>query len=178
MIDNSIIKELITVLKSGFTGLSLSVTVKQANQPTQQGVVSTPVIYISKIGDRRIGSPQKEDKYDEEILTMVHTETQVYETTFQINALSTQNPSNTTQHTASDLINFAAYILQGESALVSLRAKNIGVLRVTDIRNPYFVNDSDQFQASPSFDVTLTHKQVIITTAPVVVSTEYNVQRV
>jgi len=105
---------------------------------------------------------------------MVYTEIEQYETTFQISGLSTQNPANTTQLTASDIVNYASYVMQSLATITALEAQNVGILRILDIRNPYFSDDRVRYEASPSFDFTLTHKQTIITVQPVI--TEFEVQ--
>jgi len=85
---------------------------------------------------------------------MVHSEKQYYETTFRFQALVLQNVKNP-GYTASDLINEVACILQSDTALALLNAQNVGVLRITNITNPYFTDDRDNFEALPSFDFTL-----------------------
>lgn len=111
-------------------------------------------------------------------LTMVHTETQQYETTFQFSALATQNPATPTQYTASDVVNLIASILQSSVTIAALQAHGVGIERITDVRNPYFLDDRDRYEASPSFDVTVTHKQVVVTTTPIVRSTEIQIATV
>jgi hypothetical protein len=147
-------------------------SVLQAYQPTQQGVRTNPVVYFSKISDYRYGFPRRETKWDEEQSLMVHTETQVFETTFQINTLLTSKPTQDLAPTASDLAITVSNILQSDKTLAQLQAQGIGILRITDIRNPYFVDDRDTYEASPSFDFTLTHIQTLVTTEPVVSSVE------
>jgi hypothetical protein len=104
-------------------------------------------------------------------MTMVHTEEQQYETTFQLSALATQNPATPTQYTASDICNLCAAILQSSVAIQTFEANQVGIERVTDVRNPYFDDDRQQNEASPSFDYCLTHKQIIVSTTPVIQST-------
>lgn len=104
--------------------------------------------------------------------------TQQYETTFQMMTLATQNPSTPNQQTASDILNAIAYILQSDSTVQTLEAQGIGILRVTDIRNPPFVDDRDRFEFGPSFDFTLTHKQVISSTVPILQSEEVDIYSV
>jgi len=181
VLDNLLIKEVIAGLKAGLTASGLStVAVKQSYQPTNQGANSGPSIYLYKIGDKRYGFLKRKSEWIQTPSPgfMQHTESQWYETTFQISALSIQNPADITQKTASDICNIAAAILQGDSCREFLQSKGIGMLRVTEVRNPYFVDDKDRFEASPSFDFTLTHEQVIISTDPVVETYEFNVDRV
>lgn len=109
---------------------------------------------------------------------MRHTERQWYETTFQISGLAIQDPADVDSLTASDIVNIGISVMQSDATRAALRAKNIGILRVEDVRNPYFVDDKGRFEASPSFDFTLTHEQVIISESPIVQSFEANFKRV
>lgn len=160
-----------------------NVVVKQAFQPTQQGAPTGPAVLLNKIpGDVRFGSPKKEDRWDPAANggqgAMIHTEVQWYESTFQVNALVTQDPADLTPLTASDLLNAVSAILQSDATIVYLRTKGIGILRVRDIRNPTFIDDRDRNEYSPSFDFTLTHEQAIISTSPATDTVEYGIYRI
>lgn len=98
----------------------------------------------------------------------VHTEVQQYETTFQMSSLAVQDPSNANQRTAADLLNYAAYALQNQDFIAAIEEEGVGILRITDVRNPYFMDDRDRFEASPSFDFVLTHKQIIVSQTPII----------
>jgi hypothetical protein len=111
-------------------------------------------------------------------MTMVHTEEQQYETTFQLSALATQNPATPTQYTASDICNLCAAILQSSVAIQTFEANGVGIERVTDVRNPYFDDDRQQNSASPSFDYCLTHKQTIKSTTPIISTTVIQIDEV
>ena len=179
MTDNDLIKLFLPIINAGliadgYTG----VTVKQANQPTQQGVNTGPTVYFYKTGDKRYGFLGRIDEWDTVNSVMKHTETQYYETTFQINALVLQNVNNTNSYTASDLVNEVASIMQSDQARRIMITAGVGILRVTDVVNPYFLDDRDQFEASPSFDFVLTYKQTRVTTEPVVESVVLIINRV
>lgn len=182
MKDNELIKATIRILIDGEASRGIAGTpILQAFQPTEQGVNKMPTAYIFKISDRRFGFPFRESRWDVDSSKMISTMLQQYETTFQLSALSTQNPSTPNENTASDLLNLMASILQSETAIRAYETTQpyaIGILRVTDVRNPYFRNDREQNEASPSFDFTLTHKQVIRTETPIVESAEFNIRSV
>ena len=181
-LDNVLIAQVISILNAGFTALATQVPiapiVKQSFQPTQQGADSAPTIYLYKIGDNRLGHPLRSNVWDTVNLVENYTETQQYETTFQLSAWVTQSPSSTTGLTASDYINYAAYIMQSLSTVATLEANGIGIYRVGQVRNPSFSNDFDRFQFSPSFDFTLTHKQVIQILTPIISETILQVETV
>jgi hypothetical protein len=173
MLDNALISLIISTLVAGEAAAGIPGTpVKQAFQPTAQGVNSQPTAYLHKLGDRRYGFLGRSDVWDQASSTIVHTETQQYETTFQLSTLATQNPATPNQYTASDICNLCASILQSALAVATFQAQGVGIERVTDVRNPYFLDDREQYEASPSFDFILTHKQIITTTTPILQSEE------
>lgn len=177
--DNDLIRIFLPIIQDGLAADGYRrVTVKQGNQPTQQGINTLPTVYFYKLFDKRYGFLRRDDTWDSINEIMVHTETQQYETTFQIEALVLQNPKNTNLYTASDLVNEVASIMQSDSTRGILSSNDIGILRITDIRNPYFKDDRDQFEASPSFDFVLTYAQTRVTTSPVITSYDYDIERV
>jgi len=160
MLDNQLIQLFRPLIQNGLISNGYpNVTVKQNYQPTQQGVNTGPTVYFNKISDRRYGFLKREDVYNTNTNQMVHTESQWYETTFQISALVIQDPKNIS-YTASDLVNIVAMIMQSDATRIALLNGGAGIYRITDVRNPYFLDDQDRWEASPSFDFTLTHEQV------------------
>lgn len=112
------------------------------------------------------------------IAGMGYTETQQYMTTFQFSALATQDPSNVASLTASDIVNYAAAIMQSLTTIQTLQAQNIGILKIGDIRNPAFSDDRQRYEYSPSFDVTFTTKQVISSVQPIITETVLQVEEI
>lgn len=182
MLDNVLFQNIIAVLNAGFLALQIpNVAVQQSYQPTNQGVNTQKTVYVHKLGDHRYGTVKRETKWVTDTDggdRMVHTESQYYETMFQVDALVTQDPKDTSGLTASDLVNFAAAIMQSDAAIQALFDNGIGIIRVEDVRNPYFENDKNRFQASPSFDFTLEHEQVIVSAGPVATKITINIDRV
>lgn len=179
MLDNPLITLLISTIESAEASAGLpDIEVVQAYQPTQQGVVGAPASYMYKVMDVALGSPQRSDVWNETTGIIEHTETQDYETTFQINALSIQDPDNQTQLTASDILNTIRYILQSTSTIQALANQGVGMLRVHDIRNTPFVDDYGRNEYAPSLDFIVQHKQIITSAAPIVDVVEIQVDRV
>jgi len=167
--DNDLIRLFLPIIQAGLIADGfMDVTVKQSNQPTQQGVNSSPTVYFFKVSNKRYGFLGRFDEYNETQGEIVHTESQYYETTFQVSALVRQFPITPNQYTASDLVNEVASILQSDKTLAILNAAGVGILRVIDITNPYFTDDMDQFEASPSFDFTLTYQASRVSITPMV----------
>jgi hypothetical protein len=107
------------------------------------------------------------------ISSLDHHEVQYIEVTFQVSALVLQYPVTPNQYTASDLVNEVASIMQSDNTIFTLNDQGIGILRVTDVLNPYFVDDRDQFEASPSFDFTLVYKSDRISTVPIITNNDF-----
>ena len=183
MTDNGLFQ----LLVAGFTALlparvATPVVVKQKYQPVQQGVKSDPVLYVFKVGDARRGWVQRKDVYDPTADAgrgaFRHLESQWYETTFQVSALSRQDPADPNSITASDLASAGCDIMQSDAMMARLRLSGVGVLRVDAVRNPYFADDAERNEANPSFDFVVTHKRETIDMVPVVESVEFNFARV
>jgi len=169
MNDNDIIQIFLPIINTaliadGFT----DVIVKQANQPTQQGVNTTPSLYFFKVGNKRYGFLGRNDVWDAMSSQMVHKESQYIESTWQFQALVLQNPLTPNQYTASDLVNEAASIMQSDNTRAILNNSGIGILRISDVTNPYFVDDRDNFEASPSFNFTLVYQNIRVSQNPII----------
>lgn len=178
MRENELIAALILAIKYGLSSRGLTgVSVKQSFQPTQQGANSNPTVYLTKVSDKRHGHPQKKDSYDADASIMRHTEAQVYETAFQINAWCAQS-TDVNALTASDLLSTTSDILQSDTAITSLKNAGVGVLRVTDLISTPFIDDRGQHEKNASFDIKVLHETVAITASEVAQKIEINFNRV
>lgn len=159
MLDNQLIALIISIINSGLILRGVNgVQILQSYQPTQQGIIKTPVVLISKLQDIPRGWPQRKDIWDTIQSKEYHTEMQIYESHFQIGTLFPQNPAVNSM-TSSDLANTVRQILQSEDCITTLFQNDAQIIRVTEVRNPYFKDDRDLFEVSPSFDIALNHKQ-------------------
>lgn len=184
MNDLALLAVIRATLLAGLTRAGQSTTlVIQLDQPTLQGRPSGPALLIQKIpGDKRYGWLKREDVPDPDVPTqMIHREVQFYESTIQIEALGPPAPSTGAPlptSTASDLVNLAAAIVQGDAGMKQMRDAGLGVLRVTQVRNPFMKNDREQYEAVPSFDLVVTHEQVMLSTTPAATVGELRMARV
>ena len=153
------------------SGMS-TVVGKQSYQPRLQGVAVGPCYFLTAISDHRYGFPQRTDVWDELAEAMVHTERQFVETTFQVDALWPQNPSDTTGPTATDLVQRVADIMQSDATVAALKALDLAVYRIETVNRPQFQDDRDQFESSPSLTFVIFHKRETVTVSPTI--TEYD----
>lgn len=136
--------------------------VSQKMQPTQQGITTDPQVYFQKLFDIPFGyaevthSPDPSGEYQ-----MIEREEQAMQTTFQISAMVIQNPADLTIPTASDVVLFVRSFLMARETVRLFIKSGANVLRVGDVQNPYFQDDRSLNEASPSFDIVITHSRVI-----------------
>lgn len=174
MNDNPLISLVLSVLNGQLADVGLTGTViVKAYQDVRNGIEASPLTtqtksaYLVKLHDKRDGFPREDYTWDNTNHVEVRTQTQVYHSTFQLTALAVQIPGNTSQLTASDVANLLVAILQNQETMALLQAQGVGILNsITDIRNTYFLDDRDRYEASPSFDFTLVHKQILTKSVP------------
>lgn len=184
MLENELIKLIGDTLVDGFSSIAAyaDVEIRQKYQPTTIGVTSGPTVHIHHIHDKRYGALRRDESPAPAPSTdMIHTETQWWETTIQIGCTARRNPTDLnflTQPSALDIVKKASDILQGDRGMGLLAAQRVRPLRITQVRNLRFINDSDQYEAQPSFDIVLSHVQITESTTPPVAVTVPNVGRV
>lgn len=136
--------------------LPAGVAVEQSQQPTTNGVNSGPTVFMQTIiPARRVGWVGRRESGP----AMLHEEKQWLETTLQVSALAWRAPESA-EPTAMDLCRMAADILQGDAGMALLGAHRVRPLRIGEVRVVYFVNERQQYEANPSFDVVLSHVQI------------------
>jgi hypothetical protein len=166
MTDNQLIDILATQLEAASANAGWNYGVVQKDEPTVQGTPTDPTIFFEKLFDVPYGWAHTEDVPNVEAMTFAETDTQAYETHFQVSALVIQNPSDLTIPTASDVCNYMKQYLAARSIVAALFALGVGVLKVSEVRNPFAVDDRNMFEANPSFDIVLTHSRSITITIP------------
>ena len=165
MNDNQIIALIISVMRTGLDALGMdTVLVKQQYQPRQSGIEKQPALYITKILAPRYGYPSRKDEFNESTNQFTHTETIWRTPTYQVNGYALQDPRDITGLTASDITERAADIMQSSATRLALLAECVGIIRITDVRENYFVNERRRYQQNPSFDFVLSYQSTITTT--------------
>jgi hypothetical protein len=178
MLDGQLISflgaEILTAVAASDFG---PIEVVQKGQPTQEGVPDGPTVFFEKLFHTDVGWPMVSwvkdplsDQYIEEV-------TQRIETTFQITALWWQDPLATKVVTASDLVNQVNLYFKLPSTIGRFLLNKISLLRVREVRNPYFENDRHQFEAHPSFDLVLTHNTSINTKVGAITTVNSDIQQ-
>lgn len=164
MIDGDVQKAIKSILDAGFIAQGLTVTVAQTYNPTTQGVPLVPVVFFTKILAVRFGAQGQKYEYNGGNDSFDKTESYYLKATYQINAVISQNISDPDSLNAYDVVDLAAAILQTAETRDTLRAAGIGIERITDIRTPNYLDDSDLYKIDPSFDFVLSYQNTIAST--------------
>lgn len=170
--DNELIAAFIPEISSRMTTYGVPVIIRQSFQPVGQGAETLPTIYLFKIGDKRIGQPTRVNTYNTGLAQMVDDDVQLVESTFQFTGLVRQTDASAA--TASDVVNIAAMIVGGAEFINAMRLVGAGVLKVGEVRNPYFTDERNQNAASPSFDLTLVYNRTLTRNGKVLSSINFN----
>lgn len=158
MNDNALMALLISTISAGMTAQGITVGIKQNYQPTKQGTPTLPTLFLFKLHDVRLGFPKRKDVWNVDDEIMEHTETEIIESTYQVNALAIQNPANTTQLTANDYLRRATMVLQSDNAIKTLFNAGVGIYGIRAIRTVFFTDDKDNQESNPHFEFTVNHR--------------------
>lgn len=154
--ENEIWKDLIALINTALEECEITGwTVRQANQQFKVAP-NRPVISISRVSSNRYGFQGRRDKVVNNLPE--HEEIYYQQLRFQITFLK-KRVTDPTELTSSDVANELATWLMSVKGLKETRALGFMPLRVTDIREPAFVDDSDDFEKSPNFDFLLYLRQ-------------------
>ena len=176
MLSYDLIRVFRPIIVDGLADLGITSNVLLGYQTTLQGH-SDNTVYFYEINSRPIGTVKRSDYWDDDTQVMTHEETQLFESTFQINTLLKQDPTDFTI-TALDLCRYVHLILASDDSISTLANDDIGILRVTDIRNPYFEGADGNYEANPNFDITFTHNVLLSKTIDAVDTFDYTIKGV
>lgn len=148
-----------------------TVRVVAGQQPTAQGRDSGTVLYFFEAADHRYGWQHRSHVWNPVEGRIDTEERQWHETTLQMSCLGA-NPD------ACDVIEVAAMVCNSEKFVTAVRSGKVGVQRVTGIRTPYFRNDQDQNEPSPSFDLIVSWRRDLSETTPAIERAEFDMGRI
>ena len=166
VLDYDIVNAIKPIIINGLVSLNLQANVLLNYQPTKQGITESTV-YFHNIGDKDIGFVGRHATYNQDQDNLIYKESQITETTFQVNTILKQDVENLTI-TAKDLCNYVKMILQSTETINKLKSSGLETLRVTNIINTPFTGGADNYQYNPSFDVVIVHTQEL----------EYNINKI
>lgn len=132
----------------------VQLAIKAAPQPMQAAPSSTPTAYLYVTGNRPVGSP----RVNTSPTTGLRTQIDSLEMTIQVSMRSIAS-TNAGALTSLDYATMLRSIMQGPDFIKAIQP-TASILRITDIRQTTFKDDSDQYSNVPSFDIVLKHQNV------------------
>lgn len=147
--ENQIWANMIVLLNKAVSAKEISgFTVMRSNQPVD--IQKQPVILIHRISTNRYGWRGRKDKVINGV--MHHIESYHQELRFQIDVLKKISGSAEEQ-TASDIANLLVDWLESDKGLKEMRSLGFMPLRIINMPENTFVNQNDNYQINPHFDI-------------------------
>lgn len=114
-------------------------------------------IYLHAISNPSLGHSRKYNSDNTKRADLQHL-TKVY----QVSVLHAFDYTDVDAMPPEDMCALVRALIDSPDAIKSLRAKNIFLQEVTDLRPIFFVNDKDQNESVPNFDLTAVYRSEII----------------
>jgi len=175
--ENQIWADIIAAVNAGLVAQSVSgFSVQQGAQPSKS-TISGPTIWAERVSSKRWGAQSRLP----ETIDGVLKEHGVYyqEIMIQITARKSRDPQTdtVTTQTSGDAANLLATYFNGTQGINKLSELGFNCIKVTDVRELAPMSDSDLYEKTPSFDLTLTHVQADIRTIQKVDGLEAGIYR-
>lgn len=179
MTDNEVWSILTTTLNEALISAGFSnVEFSRSYQPRQQGAISNDALYATRISSLRYGWQGRKNIFNENNNNFDHIEKWIIESTYQVSSEVEENPSEINPITSFDIISGVSAQLNSLAVIKNLKSQNINILRITDIRTPFFKNENDRYESEPSFDFTISYEQSNMIVIPAVNNIEETINRV
>jgi hypothetical protein len=175
MLEYQLVQLLTTTIQAGMTVRGIAAQVLLANQPRQQGVPSTPVIYMQFDAAQNVGWVGKKRVINNSTGLIDKTEMQRLETRVKIFALAPQTPANANALKGADYAGIVARSLQSDVTIAALAAQGVGIRHITDVQTLYFSDDKVQNEENSFFEIILAHGDSFTTSSPGVIKVEQNI---
>lgn len=174
--ENQIWADIMTLINGGLAYFNITGwTVRQGQLPTKT-TVNKPTIYIDRITSRRYGWQKKKDYVENG--QMKHKESYIQELRFQVSSIKKRNVEIIDNMTSADVSNYLVSYLSSTYGLKVIRDLGYQPLRTVDVGEPAFINDSDNYEKNPNFDISLYLVQDIIKDENGIKDFTINIERV
>lgn len=148
--ENDIWRDMIALFNEALTAKSITgMTVMRALQPVD--VTGKSLILLQRVNARRYGWRGRHETTVADSLR--HVENYYKEMRFQITVLKKIDITKINELTATDIADMLVDYLLSDIGLKSLRSRGYMPLRIVDIREPSFNNESENYQIHPNFDL-------------------------
>lgn len=163
MLDGQIVAALIVEIKTqlGYYGITdADLRVGRGDQPTSQyaGAASGAKkyqVFISPVAPEQVGWSRQYSRLDENNMNLKVTHTK--QKSYQVSCLVDFDPSNPDDMPAHDLAQVINDMLQQPDSVRTLRDKGVFVHECQPVRPAFVVNQSDNYESMPNFDMIISY---------------------
>lgn len=171
MLDGQIVAALMTEIRTQLVSYGINTNdlrVARSDQPTAQNAGSKKFeAYITPVTNTDVGWLRRYGN-DYSSLTINHVD----QSSYQISTLTLFNPANPNDIPAQDLAKIIHDMIQHPDAIRTLKSKGVDIQECSPVRPSFQLNDSDEFESMPSFDVTVSYNSAYTKAIPVVTSAD------
>lgn len=173
--ENDIWKDMISLFNEALTAKQITgMTVMRAVQPVD--VTGKSLVLLQRVNARRYGWRGRHETTVAD--TLHHIENYYKEMRFQVTVLKKIDITNIDELTASDIADMLVDYLLSNTGLKSLRSKGYMPLKIMEVREPSFSNESENYQIHPNFDLVCYVQQEIVEEQDVISKHEFNINGV
>jgi hypothetical protein len=166
MLDGQIVAALISEIKTqlGIYGIaSADLIVSRSNQPTAQNARRARYqVFITPVSNTQVGYVRR---YVDSALKINH----VKQKSYQISALADFDPTDATSLPAHDLVQIVNDMVQQPDSVRTLKGKGVDVQECGNVRPSFEVNEGDNWESQPSFDIVVSYNTEYTKPIPFVV---------
>lgn len=179
MTESDVWQVIISTLRAGLDLQGFNnVEIRQSYQPIKTGVSTNPTAYLFKVTSQRVGWQSRKYRYNMGNDYFDCNGDYWIEATYQLTAQVERDINDINSLTSYDIADKCAAVLQTDESLNNFLVNGIGIQAITDVRNPFSLDDRDQFDQDASFDFVLSYNQEIMTTVPKADPIEPDIYRV
>jgi len=154
MLDGQIVAALISEIKTQLViyGIaSADLIVSRSNQPTAQNARRAKYqVFITPVSNTQVGWSRK---YVDNDLKINH----VKQKSYQISALADFDPTDAASIPAHDLVQIVNDMIQQPDSVRTLKGKGVDVQECGNVRPSFEVNEGDNWESQPSFDIVVSY---------------------
>jgi hypothetical protein len=171
--------QILALVEKGMEGFT-DLEVARAYQPATQHDGDKPRIVLHRVSSRRYGAQGQRllrDHRPDGSLRIRERSIWRHEDVYQANALVNRGPQDP-GYTARDALEALAEYLQGREAVVYLRGAGLGIMRIGEVAETPYEDESNVYRYSVSLKFTITYKQTLDREIPAATGEEFRTHRI
>lgn len=151
--------------------------VSRSSQPGAQSVGTEKYqVFIQPITNTEIGWSRGYDEPTPDNYTI--TVNHVKQKTYQIGCITDFNPAVDADIVAQDLAAIVNDMIKQPDAILALKAGGVNILSAGPVRPSFGINESDEYESMPNFDIVVNYNTEYIKTIPIITDVIGEIERI